>query len=138
METFLSSHFQQDYLTHSSEVLVQEILSVVAKSRAKEIHKLDSEIQKILSSQFVSFESVIKAKADSEASVLIDDFSETLKIPLQQREEKIQSEEKTLSSRLSLLKKGVDNSSNAIAIHEKMKKLNGIFIEIQGDGHGLS
>ena len=138
METFLASHFQQGYLIHSSDILVQEILSVVAKSRAKEIHKLDSEIQKILSSQFVSFESEIKVKADSEASVLIEDFSETLKRPLQQREEKIQSEEKTLSSRLSLLEKGEDNSANAIAIHEKMKKLDGMFMEIQGDGHGLS
>ena len=103
METFLASHFQQGYLTQSSEVLVQEILSVVAKSRAKEMHQLDTEMQKILSSQFISLESEIKVKTDSEARVLIRDFSETLKKPLQEKEEKIQSEEKTLSSRLNIL-----------------------------------
>ena len=138
METFLASHFQQGYLTQSSEVLVQEILSVVAKSRAKEMHQLDAEIQKILSSQLISLESEIKIKTDSESEVLIEDFTKTLKIPLQHKEENIQSEEKTLSSRLNLLENGEDNRSNAIDIHEKMKKLDVMFMKIQGDGHGIS
>ena len=138
METFLASHFQQGYLTHSSEVLVQEILSVLSKSRAKEIPKLDREIQQILSSQLTLLESEIKTKADSEAEVLIGAFCETLNIPLQQREEKIESEERTLSSRLNLLEKGKVNSTHAIAIHEKMKKLDLLFMEIKGDAHGVS
>ena len=49
METFLASHFQEGFLTHNSEVLVQEILSVVAKSSSKKMQELDTEIQKILS-----------------------------------------------------------------------------------------
>jgi predicted GTPase len=138
MEIFLASHFQQGYLTHSSEVLVQEILSVMSKSKAKEIPKLDREIQQILSSQLTLLESEIKTKADSEAEVLIGAFCETLNIPLQQREEKIESEERTLSSRLSLLEKGKVNSTHAIAIHEKMKKLDLLLMEIKGDAHGVS
>jgi hypothetical protein len=138
MEIFLASHFQQGYLTHSSEVLVQEILSVMSKSKAKEIPKLDREIQQILSSQLTLLESEIKTKADSEAEVLIGAFCETLNIPLQQREEKIESEERTLSSRLSLLEKGKVNSTHAIAIHEKIKKLDLLFMEIKGDAHGVS
>ena len=138
METFLASHFQQGYLTQSSEVLVQEILSVVAKSRVKEIHQLDAEIQKILSFQLISLESEIKIKTDSEASVLIRDFSETLKNPLQQREEQIESEERALSSRLSLVEKGEENHSNALTLHEKMQTFDVMFTEIQGDGHGIS
>ena len=83
-------------------------------------------------------ESEIKAKTDSEAEVLIRDFCETLKIPLHQREEKTESEERALSSRLSLLEKGEENNSHAITLHEKMQTLDVMFIEIQGDGHGIS
>jgi len=138
METFLASHFQQGYLTHSSEVLVQEILSVVSKSKAKEINALDSEIQKILSLTLAPLESEIKEKADSEASRLIEEFSEILKTPLQQREEKIQSEEKALSSRVALLEKGEGNGSMALEIHEKMKKLDLLCTDIKGDAYGIS
>jgi hypothetical protein len=110
----------------------------VSKSKAKEINALDSEIQKILSLTLAPLESEIKEKADSEASRLIEEFSEILKTPLQQREEKIQSEEKALSSRVALLEKGEGNGSMALEIHEKMKKLDLLCTDIKGDAYGIS
>jgi len=83
--------------------------------------------------------SKLGVKANKEgAKQLAASFAETLKTPLQQREEKIQSEEKALSSRVALLEKDDENGSMALEIHEKMKKLDLLCTDIKGDAYGIS
>ena len=138
MQPFLESHFQRGFVTYNTEVLVQEILSAVSQSRTKKINHLDSEIQKILTIQLDPIENETKIKTDSEAEKLISDFSDVLKIPFTMREEKIQSDERTLSSRLNVFEKGDENINRALGIHKKMKAMDKILAEIKGDVHGIS
>lgn len=130
---FFQDDFKSGFLTSSNEVLINQIVTAVSKSKESKLNELDREIEDYIKSQFIDIENDIKTKANKVSAILIETFFETLNAPLKRVRQKLEDEEKILQNQIESFEKNDENRANlSIDIHKKIKKLESISNNIKG------
>jgi hypothetical protein len=130
---FFQDDFKSGFLTSSNEVLINQIVTAVSKSKESKLNDLDREIESFIKGQFIDIENDLKTKANKVSTHLIDTFFETLNAPLKRVRQKLEDEEKILQNQIESFGKNDENRANlSIDIHKKIKKLESISTNIKG------
>lgn len=130
---FFQDDFKAGFLTGNNEVLINQVISAVSKSKANKINELDREIESFVKDQFKSIEEDIKSKANKVSNLLIESFFATLNAPLQAFEQKMINDEEILQNQISSFEQNNENrASMSIDIHKKIKKLDTVISNVKG------
>jgi len=130
---FFKDDFKSGFLTSSNEVLISQIVNVVAQSKESKLQELSRDIESFIKNEFTSIEENIKEKAKKMSAVLIDAFFITLNEPLERLAKKLKNEEMILLEQINKFTTNEENRAEiSINIHKKIKKMNSIANKIQG------
>ncbi len=130
---FFQDDFKAGFLTGNNEVLINQVISAVSKSKANKINELDREIESFVKDQFKSIEEDIKSKANKVSNLLIESFFDTLNAPLQAFEQKMINDEEILQNQIGSFEQNNENrASMSIDIHKKIKKLDTVISNVKG------
>ncbi len=130
---FFQDDFKAGFLTGNNEVLINQVISAVSKSKANKINELDREIESFVKDQFKSIEEDIKSKANKVSNLLIESFFATLNAPLQAFEQKMINDEEILQNQIGSFEQNNENrASMSIDIHKKIKKLDTVISNVKG------
>ena len=130
-ESFFADAFHHGFLTQNIEIYLRQILTAVKHTKAKEITKLDAEVQKIVTEMLLPIEAESQKKMDALSIGFIGKFRDLLERPLRHIKQKLENEEENLRY-YKEHKNTSDNDSSALEIHTKIKKLEEIEYELRG------
>jgi predicted GTPase len=130
---FFQDDFKTGFLTSNNEVLISQVINVVAKAKDSKINELDREIELLIKNQFTSIEEDIKSKAKKVSTLLIESFFTTLNAPLKTFEQKLKNDEEVLQNQINSFEENDKNKAQlSIDIHKNIKKLESISTTIKG------
>ena len=130
---FFKDDFKAGFLTSNNEVLINQIITAVSKSKEKKLNELDREIEGYIKGQFKNIEEDIKSKANKVSNLLIESFFNTLNAPLERVKQKNQNEERILQEQLESFEKNDENRGQlSIDIHKQIKSLDTMAATIKG------
>ncbi len=138
MDVFLDDRFKSGFLAHNNDVTIQSILQVMQRSKAKEINKLDRQIEEIVKKDLFYVEEKIRTKTQKVCQTVIGSFVKALNRPLVESEERMHAEEVVIMTQLQASDNKDDAADRAIEIHKKIKKMTAIITEIKGSIHDQS
>lgn len=130
-ETFFEDAFQRGFLNQSIEVYLRQILAAVAGAKAKEIQALDERVKKSVAAMLSPVEAETKEKLDLLNARFLEKFKQFLESPLADARQKLASREAHLKSHKNESTAEVRGNA-ALAIHEKIKKLEALADELKG------
>jgi len=131
--SFFQDDFKAGFLTASNEVLISQIVSAVAQSKASKLQETAREIESFIKNEFKSIEENIKEKAKKISILLLENFFKTLNEPLDLLAQRLQNEESILLKQIDKFSVNDENRGElSINIHKKIKEMNHFSSKIKG------
>ena len=116
--------FKQGFLTANNSALIHRISKVLKSASLSKLAKIDDEISNIIKEEFVYLEEQVKSKALNLSQLLLEEFFNSLKAPIDTFENTLQNSEKLLLGHIAFLKE--DESSRydrSKQLHERIKSI---------------
>lgn len=125
--SFFNKNFKMSFLTANNEALVTKFLEETSKTTLKNLPLLNEKLDGSIKNEFAFLEENISSKVKLLSGVLIDDFFQTLQIPLDTLIKNIFDEERILEKQIEESDmKERDKTELSIRLHKKIQQLRSV------------